>query len=197
MAERWTRKHRGHSSSHQPDSALNSTYCMTQLYSINWQTSLNKSKCQLQEIYTSFSTQYSFTSPKEILLCWILDVLSHLDTWMLCSNNSSRTKGIQSLERLSRALHKFLWCRPHGRLQIGTRSRQHFVLIFWQTNPPSEMFAGCWDKKQQRIRPKEVWRVYFYQVIDTFWQSSSSSNNTSEDSDPWQVLYTALQILPN
>lgn len=84
------------SPSHQPDTALSTAPtapCQTQLYSINWQTSLNKSKCQLQEVYTSFYTQYNFTIPKEILSCLTLNVQSHLDTWMLCSNNSSRIQG--------------------------------------------------------------------------------------------------------
>lgn len=72
------------SPSHQPDTALSTAPtapCQTQLYSINWQTSLNKSKCQLQEVYTSFYTQYNFTIPKEILSCLTLNVqsLGHLD----------------------------------------------------------------------------------------------------------------------
>lgn len=130
-----------------------------------------------------------------VLDTWCAIPPGHLDA--LLQQQFQDPKGTQSLERLSRALHSFLWCRPHGRLQIGTSGCQHFVLIFWQTNPPSEMFAGCRDKKQQWIKTKEVWRVYFYQVINTFWHSSSSSKNTSEDSDPWQVLCTALQTLSN
>ena len=69
-------------------------------------------------------------------------------TWTLWSNNSSsQTTVYLKLKRLSRALHKFLWWRPRRRLQTGTSSCQHFVLIFQQTNPPSEMFAGYRDKK--------------------------------------------------
>lgn len=97
MAERWTRKHRGHwalptsQTQHSQQHPLHpARLSFTQLID---KTLLNKSECQLQEVYTSFYTQYSFTIPKEILSCLILDVQSHLDTWMLCSNNSSRTQG--------------------------------------------------------------------------------------------------------